>query len=185
MAACENNEACFTTSHLMTGWRPDRWNVGAFQFPSDRLMAFIIFMFDQTFPRWLVAVSPVKPRRHPRAANNVAFAVLRSRVLRVCVRRCRFSDAVRLTVLSKVSCKACSTSSLLLSSFISLPISLAGWLLTTGLYPDNLWMTTFTCTAMLDRQLQILATLQLIPKQPNRARTLWPWRAPQAAIPIS
>lgn len=35
----------------------------------------------------------------------------------------------------------------------SFPISLAGWLLTTELYPDNLWMTTFTCTAMLSRQL--------------------------------
>lgn len=35
----------------------------------------------------------------------------------------------------------------------SFPISLASWLLTTGLYPDNLWMTTFTCTAMLSRQL--------------------------------
>lgn len=37
----------------------------------------------------------------------------------------------------------------------SFPISLAGWLLTTGLYPDNLWMTTFTCAAMLSKQLHI------------------------------
>lgn len=87
--------------------------------------------------------------RHPRAANTLAFAVLRSKVLRVWMPHRRFSDAVRLTVLSKVFCKACSTFSLLLYSFFSFLISLAGWLLTTGLYPDNLWMTTFTCTAML------------------------------------
>lgn len=60
----------------------------------------------------------------------------------------------------------------------SFPISLAGWLLTTGLYPDNLWMATFTCTAMLSRQLHLfsvenriwwvllrVAGSQLIPKQ--------------------
>lgn len=89
----------------MNGWRHDRWNVGAFQFLFDSQVGplnGLIFMFDQTFPRWLVAVSPQKPRRHPRAANNVAFAVLRLRVLRVCVQHCRSSDAVRLTVLGSV-----------------------------------------------------------------------------------
>lgn len=59
-------------------------------------------------------------------------------------------------------------------------ISLAGWLLTTGLYSNNLWMNNFTCTAMLSRQLHFffsvenriwwvllrVARFQLIPKQP-------------------
>lgn len=60
-----------------------------------------------------------------------------------------FSDAVGLTVLSKVFCKACSTSLLLYTSPPS-TISSAGWLSTSWLFFTNeLRKTAFTCTTYL------------------------------------
>lgn len=78
-------------------------------------MGFIIFKtLGQMFPRWLVAV--------PLRSCGGTGELLTTWLLLFCGGECsececatrRFSDAVRITVLSKVFCEACSTFSLLL-----------------------------------------------------------------------
>lgn len=129
MAACEKNKACFTTSYLMTGWRRDRWNVGTSQFLFDSL--------SRSNQKGFI-ISRCLTRHFP--GGSLQFLLL------FCGRKC--SKIVALQVFW--CCVTLNTHQSVLqgmlhlfSAAFSFPISLAGWLLTTGLYPDNLWNDYF------------------------------------------
>lgn len=105
MAACENNKACFTTSHLTTGWRRDRWNVGTSQFlfhslESEQSKGLYSFQGVWTDVSQVARRSFSLLWRHQPAANKPGFC---SSTVESAQRMwlCRSSDAVRLTILIK------------------------------------------------------------------------------------